>query len=327
MHKLLQRQLRQSRQDRADGSVDQEALLALIDAAYCDVDRERRVMSHAYKVMRDEHAALLLRQMKTHDMVTRIRAEKAEAERARAVAEAELLKKERLSALGQLTATVAHELRNPLSSIRNTLYALREMAAGKDLPIERPMGRIERSIARCDEIIADLLEYARTRELKCTRLPLDAWLQEVLDEQRIPESVALERALAAPGAVVEIDADRFRRVIINLLDNAVQAVAETGEAACGRRIRVSTQAGDPAEILIEDTGPGIAAENLARVFEPFFSTKAFGTGLGLPTVKQIVEQHNGTIAIASEPGKGTSVAIRLPVTGVEVLASARLAAS
>jgi signal transduction histidine kinase len=317
MHKLLQRQLRQSRQDRADGTVDQDALLALIDAAYCDVDRERRVMAHAYKVMRDEHAALLLRQMKTHDVVTRIRAEKAEAERARAVAEAELLKKERLSALGQLTATVAHELRNPLSSIRNTLYSLREMAAGKGLQIDRPMGRIERSIARCDEIIADLLEYARSRELKCTRLPLDAWLQEVLEEQKIPDGITLDRALGAPSAVVEIDADRFRRVIINLVDNAVQAVAELGEEAAARRISVTTHADDTAEILIEDTGPGIAQENLAKVFEPFFSTKPFGTGLGLPTVRQIVEQHNGTIAIASTPGKGTSIEIRLPTAAMQ----------
>ena len=120
MHKLLQRQLRQAREGRAEGETDLTALVGLVDAAYDEVDRERRIMAHAYQVMRDEHAALA----------------------------AEILKKERLSSLGQLTATVAHELRNPLSAIRNSLHALRELTKGSGLPLERAMKRIERSIER-----------------------------------------------------------------------------------------------------------------------------------------------------------------------------------
>jgi signal transduction histidine kinase len=317
MHKLLQRQLRQSRKEGAADEVDLAALFELIDAAYSDVDRERRIMAHAYQVMRDEHGALLLRQMKTHDMVTRIRAEKAEAERARAVAESELLKKERLSALGQLTATVAHELRNPLSSIRNTIFTVREQAKAKGMDLDRPMSRIERSIGRCDEIIADLLEYARSRDLRRSAIELDHWLGEVLDEQKIPDGIRIERRLGAPTTRVQLDVDRFRRVIINLIDNATQALADAGSAISERRITVATRVGEMAEILVEDTGPGIAPETMTRVFEPFFSTKAFGTGLGLPTVKQIVEQHGGSITIDSAPGTGTRIDIHLPLGEAE----------
>ncbi|HXQ50499.1 MAG TPA: ATP-binding protein [Stellaceae bacterium] len=312
MHKLLQRQLKQSRRDTAGTETDLETLLGLIDAAYCEVDRERRIMSHAYQVMRDEQAALAARQMNAQELVTSMRTAKADAERARAVAEAELLKKERLSVLGQLTATVAHELRNPLSAIRNSLHAIRELTRASEVRMERPMARIERSIARCDSIISDLLDYARPRELDRTGMTLDPWLAEVLDEQKLPNEVTLERRLGAGDAVVTLDPDRFRRVIINLIENAAQALFETEAAGGQRRITVSTASTDMTEISIEDNGPGIPPDVLPRIFEPLFSTKSFGTGLGLPTVKQIVEQHDGTVAIASDPGCGACVRIRLP---------------
>jgi signal transduction histidine kinase len=308
MHKLLRRQVRQSQKD---GAIDVAALLALVEAAYEEVDRERRIMSHAYQVMRDEQATLAARQVKTHEMMAQIRAEKAEAERARAVAESELLKQERLSVLGQLTATVAHELRNPLSAIRNSIYAIRDVSAGANSPLDRPMQRIERNIRRCDAIIDDLLDYARVREPHFEPLELDPWLGEVLDDQSVPAGVRLERRLAAPGARVSLDPDRFRRVINNLVENAFQALVEaSGWPMC---VTVSSTATDGLEITVEDQGPGIPPQVLPRIFEPLFSTKSFGTGLGLPTVKQIVEQHRGSIDVASAPGEGTRVRVRLPV--------------
>ena len=317
MHKLLRRQLRQSQKD---GATDLDALLELIESAYEEVDRERRFMAHAYQVMRDEQAGLAARQVKTHEMMAQIRAEKAEADRARAVAESELLKQEKLSVLGQLTATVAHELRNPLSAIRNSLYAIQDLTADAKLPLERPMQRIHRNIKRCDAIIDDLLAYARAREPELTPVALDDWLAEVLDEQTVPAGVTLERRLGAPGAQVALDSDRFRRVVNNLVENAVQAIAETRDRPM--RIAVATASMDALEIAIEDSGPGIPPDILPRIFEPLFSTKSFGTGLGLPTVKQIVEQHGGTIAVASTVGAGTTVRIRLPTAAAASCASA-----
>ncbi len=110
-----------------------------------------------------------------------------------------------------------------------------------------------------------------------------------------------------------IDGDRIRRVVINLIDNAAQALGEVPADGRQRRITVQTRADEDAvELKVEDTGPGIPAENRMRIFEPLFSTKSFGTGLGLATVKQIVGQHGGTIEVDSTVGQGTCFTIRLP---------------
>ncbi len=223
-------------------------------------------------------------------------------------AQSELVRKERLSALGQLTATMAHELRNPLSAIRNTLFAVKETAAAKGVDLQRPLTRVERSVDRCNRIINDLLDYTRIKELQCAVMAPDPWIHEVLDEQRLPADITITRQLDA-DCMIAIDPERMRRVLINLIENASQAMTETTPE---RRITVSTAlAGEFFEIAIEDTGAGIPSDVLPKVFEPLFSTKSFGTGLGLPMVKQIVEQHQGTIAITSEPGKGTRVTVRL----------------
>ena len=122
---------------------------------------------------------------------------------------------------------------------------------------------------------------------------------------------------------LDIDPDRLRQVVINLVDNAAQAMAEMpADAAHDRALTVSTrQVGDVAHICFVDTGPGIAPDVLPKVFEPLFSTRGFGTGLGLPTVRQIVEQHGGTVDIASEPGVGTQVLITLAVAPAGELAA------
>jgi len=225
-----------------------------------------------------------------------------------ASAQGELVRKERLSALGQLTATMAHELRNPLSAIRNTLFAVREMAASKGVDLDRPISRVERSVARCDRIINDLLDYTRVKELHLAPVAPDAWIEEVLGEQRLPGGVQLETRLGA-DCMIAIDLERMRRVLINLVDNAAQAMTDEGRE---RKITVTTTlAEDHFKLVVGDTGGGIPADNLQKVFEPLFSTKSFGTGLGLPMVKQIIEQHGGTITIASEVGVGTQVEVRL----------------
>ena len=270
---------------------------------------------------------LIARQFQTHDALAVIHAEKAiaaidaekiEIERARLAAEAELLKSERLSVLGQLTATVAHELRNPLSAIRNTLFTVKELAANSGIKLDRPIARMERSIERCDRIIADLLEYTRDRELNRTTVSFDQWVAEVLADQNVRPPIALTAELAATRASVPIDLDRMRRVVINLVENAMQALGEL-PADRAKQIILRTGIADGELLLaIEDTGPGMAPETLDRIFEPLFSTKSFGTGLGLPTVKQIVNQHGGTIAVDSEVGKGTCVTVRLPLQAAAI---------
>lgn len=231
-----------------------------------------------------------------------------------------LVLKERLSALGQLTATVAHELRNPLSVIQNTMFTMKQGLETKGVTMERPMARVERSIARCNRIITDLLDYSRQRELQYQEHPVDEWLSRVIAQQTHPAKIAIQQDLQAGAMVARFDPERLRRVVINLLDNAVQAFPEQNDRTdCA--VTVATRAtSDGLEITVRDNGPGIPADVLPKIFEPLFSTKNFGTGLGLPTVRQIVEAHGGRIDITSVVGEGTCVRVWLPAVAARTAA-------
>jgi signal transduction histidine kinase len=175
---------------------------------------------------------------------------------------------------------------------------------------------------RCERIINDLLDFTQTRSLEAAPIAVDAWLGEVLDQQKPGVGIRIERRLSMPDRLVRFDAERMRRVIVNLIENAVHAMS--GQLSGGREphIIVATRGGgDHLEILIEDNGPGIPADILPKVFEPLFSTKSFGTGLGLPTVKRIMEQHGGSIAIASTVQSGTRVTLRLPLASALEMAA------
>jgi PAS domain S-box-containing protein len=223
----------------------------------------------------------------------------------------ELLRKERLSTLGKLTASVAHELRNPLSAIRNSLHVVRGLEAAPDAALDRQIARIERCVGRCDHIISDLIDYSYARKLTRRATRIDVWLAAFLDDWACPDGIVLDRRLGAPGALVRLDLGRFHSAIAHLVDNAVQAMDEA-PAGAERRLTIETHAAEAVRVVITDTGRGIPPEVMPQVFEPLFSTKSFGTGLGLPTVKQIVELHEGAIEISSAPGRGTTIALRLP---------------
>ncbi len=226
-----------------------------------------------------------------------------------------LSRQERLAALGQVAGTVSHELRNPLAAIRNSMALIRQLTADKGLGVERAVDRVERNIARCNGIISDLLEFTRKRDLNRTSTAIDGWLAEMLDEHTVAKGVTVVRELS-PSGVVALDRDRFRQVMVNLLDNAAQAMTISGWSPTDGRqltIVVKTEAAGPhVRLSVRDNGPGIAAENLAKIFEPLFTTKASGVGLGLPTVRTIVEQHGGTIDVESTVDAGTTFVVWLP---------------
>jgi signal transduction histidine kinase len=257
---------------------------------------------------------LIARQIHAHDELVAARGDKLEAERARLEAETKLLKVQRLAVLGQVTGAVAHELHAPLIAIRETLAALKEIATDSGSDLEKPVARMERSIERCERMSSDLLEYTSARELQPTSFGFDQWLGEVLARQRVSGPVKLSTELRAGNAVASFDADRIRRVVTDLVENACQALSEL-PSYYERRVVVRTGIAPGMVVLtVADTGPGIAPENLERIFDPLFSTKSFGTGLGLPIVKQIVDQHGGTIRIDSELAHGTRVRISLPLS-------------
>lgn len=230
--------------------------------------------------------------------------------------EDELLRQERLATLGQLTATVSHELRNPLGVIRTSAFIAKEGRTDTNPRVQRALERIDRSVVRCDRIIDELLDFTRISDLEPEPTALDSWLDSTLSEQVLPSQVELRRDFNMTGIDITIDRDRIRRAVINLFDNACQAMTDPAAKNDGDTdhiLTVTTRVSDDRiEIVFEDNGPGIPADVRPMIFEPLFSTKGFGVGLGLPAVKQIMEQHGGGIDIDSTPGQGARVRLWLP---------------
>lgn len=230
-------------------------------------------------------------------------------------AQDELVRKERLATLGQLTATVSHELRNPLGAIRPSLYIIEKKSDKGDERLQQAIQRVDRNIDRCDTIIDELLDFTRITELKLELTRFDDWLAQVIMEQDIPAGIALKKDFNLPNVELSIDSDRLRRVIINVIDNGCHAMMDDNQQVVSSNaclIVMTSESEHHFEIKISDTGTGIPKDVLDKIFEPLFSTKGFGVGLGMPTVKQIMEQHFGGIEIKSEEGKGTAVTLWLP---------------
>jgi signal transduction histidine kinase len=269
---------------------------------------------------------LIARQIRTLDELASVRAEKLEAERARLEAETKLLKVERLAVLGQVTGAVAHELHTPLKALRETLAALKEMIADSGSELDRPVARMERSIERCDRMSSDLLEYTRTRDIQPTTVGFDQWLGDVIAEQKGWVPFKLSAELRAGNAMASFDPDRIRRLLLDLIENACQAMDDL-PPNYEKRITVRTGVAPGMVVLtVIDTGPGIPPDDHAHIFEPLFSTKSYGTGLGLSIVKQIVDQHDGIIRIDSEVGHGTRVRVCLPLAAEVIPPELRVAA-
>jgi signal transduction histidine kinase len=233
-------------------------------------------------------------------------------------AQEELIRNERLAVLGQLIGTVSHELRNPLSTLNSALFLVEAKMKRQEFDFEPVVERASRSVARCEEIIAEMLDFARTSELAAESVTLDQWLEEVLKEQNIPEAVTLSRKFSLKDLKVRIDRSRLRRVIINVIDNACQAMLpETGSAQASSDPSLSVDTAmneERIEIIIADNGPGMDSETLEKIFQPLFSTKSKGTGLGMPTVEQIMERHGGGVEVDSSPGAGTKITLWLPLS-------------
>jgi signal transduction histidine kinase len=186
---------------------------------------------------------------------------------------------------------------------------------GGDFQLEEALVRVVRNIKRCDTIITELLDYARVKSHQPRATVLDTWLTAVLREHPIPESITLNCDLQTDGAIVDIDLEKLRRAIVNVVDNACQAMTD---GTCNKsgtpegELTIATRKqGEQIEIEISDTGSGIPRDILPQVLEPLFSTKSFGTGLGLPIVHQIIERHGGRLEISSEEGRGTQVLLWL----------------
>lgn len=226
--------------------------------------------------------------------------------------QAELARNERLAAIGQITATVSHELRNPLGTLVTSLDILNRALPAQGGPVQEEMQRIRRNVWRCVHIIEDLLEYSRRKKPMLAPMMIDRWVeQQVADQPKRPD-IIIDLDLRT-GAVLPADGQRLRQAFDNVLHNAVQAL-ESEPQKPDRRVTIATaRDADFIALTIADNGPGMAPDVAAKIFEPLYSTKAFGVGLGMPLVKRILEDHGGEVRVTTAPGEGTRVALRLPM--------------
>ena len=232
-------------------------------------------------------------------------------------AQSELVRKERLATLGQLTATVSHELRNPLCAMRPSLHIIQKKSDQDDQRLQQAVELIDRNIERCDNIIDELLDFTRITELNLSSVRLDKWLELEIQEQVIPAGLQVHTDLGLNELELDIDIDRLRRAFINVFINAYESMMDCNKKLIetnNARVTILTRRNNNhANIIVEDSGPGIAEEVLDKIFEPLYSTKGFGVGLGMPTVKQIMEQHGGGIEIISAKGNGARIILWLPI--------------
>ncbi|MBP2231541.1 two-component system sensor histidine kinase AtoS [Azospirillum agricola] len=221
----------------------------------------------------------------------------------------QIMRADRLAALGELMAGVAHEIRNPLTSIRGFMQFLETCDDIAEWRSYAPL--IVRQVDSLNRIITELLEFGRSRPPFIRPVGLNELIREVtlLIGRKSNAQVILEPDPALPP--VEADGEALKQVILNLVINAIQAIPESGT------IRIATRASDgpgdgDAVVTVTDDGVGIPPEDLEKIFDPFYSTKPTGTGLGLAMVHRIVDAHHGTIVLTSTPGAGTTATLRLP---------------
>jgi len=301
-------QLSQGTDAIAVGDFSQVDSLALIPAAFNEIDTLADDFRHMSKVLQANQAALL-------------------------DAQEELVRKEKLAILGQLSGSVGHELRNPLGVMNNAVYLLKMVLVEADETVKEYLGIIEKEIANSRRIINDLLDFARNKIPQTITVTVGALIDESLGRCAIPDNVALQTEIPDALPLLRVDPLQMGQVLTNLITNAVQAMPKGGSMRIGARKEPGTRSGerdgeakelasptsdlepsgDFIEISVTDTGEGISPENMKKLFQPLFTTKAKGIGLGLVVCRNLVEANGGRIEVESEVGKGTRFAVLLPV--------------
>ena len=224
----------------------------------------------------------------------------------------ELRRGERLAALGQMAAGLAHEIRNPLGGI--ALYASMLERTLADQPSAATATKIFQGVRALEELVREILEFAQEDRIDVRPCRLKDVLARVSESAAaLAEKSEVMVHLAIEGDQIHCDPERIHRALANLVVNAVQAAGRQGWVRV-----VARQDDDGVEIEVTDSGPGIDSDHLARIFNPFFTTKASGTGLGLAICHRIIEAHQGVVRAGNVPGGGARFVVRLPRFGGNV---------
>jgi two-component system sensor histidine kinase HydH len=220
----------------------------------------------------------------------------------------EMSQKERLTSLGRLSTVIAHEVRNPLMIIKAALHTLRDEEAPSSV-VKEAITDIDEEVARLNRIVNDVLDFARPIHFELSPVDVNTLCRESATAAAVSAGGDDIRLDLDPSLrTITTDADRLRMALVNLLVNARHALNGHG----GGVILTSRADGDRVHLVVADRGAGIAPADIAHIFDPYFTTKRGGTGLGLPIAKNIVEGLGGTISVSSAPGRGTEIQLDLP---------------
>ena len=295
--------------------IAKEKALGVITADFIEphknITREtlESVMAFAQQAGLAIHNASMYQELKAFSRQMEERIQKTTADLRKT--EAQLIRSEKFAALGQLAAGIAHEIRNPLTSINILIHSLTEK-----LPTENSQWEdlkvIEEEILRINEIVDQFLRFAKPASPLFEKADLVPIIEETfqLVRPQIKRGKISVQKEFEPLPFVTVDKEQIKQVILNLLINAIQAMPKGGRLVLSSRV---SREGDWVELTLQDSGIGIPPEDLDKLFDPFFSTKEGGIGLGLSIAHRIVDQHHGKIEVDSNPGKGTRFTISLPI--------------
>jgi len=228
-------------------------------------------------------------------------------------AQEQLIRSEKLAAIGKLAGGVGHELRNPLGAIKNAVYYVKGKVGGSELGRQEPrliefLDIIDDEINSSNKIINDLLNFSRVGRPSASPTQIKELIENALSRTPIPENIRLNKRLNSSLPEIEIDADQIQQVLVNIITNAAQAMPDGGRLSIGAREKAKF-----LEVEVTDTGGGIAEDVMEKIFDPLFTTRAKGIGLGLAVCKSIIDRHEGHIEVKSKTGKGTTFRIKLPL--------------
>ena len=220
----------------------------------------------------------------------------------------QLNQSEKLANVGQVSSNIAHELRNPLAAIRNSTYLLRLKLKKNDKLMDH-LKIIDHEISRSDEVIERLLEITKGENLKRVPVNLEALAIEAMNYANVAKEHELIITFMAKPFWVKLDKLLFRQILINIFLNSIQAMPKGGKI----EMKVTQNPSESVKISIKDEGIGIKKHQLETVFDPLYTDKAEGVGLGLSLCRDLISRHSGTIIAKSEPGLGTTIEIELPI--------------
>jgi len=229
-------------------------------------------------------------------------------------AQEQLIRNERLATLGKISGSVGHELRNPLASIKNASYFLNLVLESPSPDVKDTLDILSKEITNCEEIITSLLDYARPNTPTFQKVTIPDIIESAVSSLEIPTSIKIDLRLDDNLKFFIGDKNQLKRVFINLISNAIQAMPKGG------LLTISTLTTEDAtiRITVADTGVGIPEDKMIHLFEPLYTTKVTGIGLGLVVVKSLIEGHEGTIEVKSKEQEGTQFIMTLPIRTGEV---------